>query len=82
MLMTYYIHHRAGIISEVERYRKVRRQYSRTVMVGGISGQMVRLTSATMELLQIQMEAGIVNAEKWILAIAESIRILQEKLTV
>ncbi len=45
MLMTYYIHHRAGIISEVERYRKVRRQYSRTVMIGGTSGQMVRLTS-------------------------------------
>ena len=50
-------------------------------MAGGTSGQMVRLTSATMELLQIQMEAGIVKAEKWILAIAESIRILQEKLT-
>ena len=30
----------------------------------------------------MQMEAGIVNAEKWILAIAESIRIPQEKLTV
>ena len=43
MQMTYYIHHRAGIISEVERYRKVRRQYSGTVMAGGISEQMARL---------------------------------------
>ena len=82
MLMMYYIHHRAGIISEVERYRKVRRQYSVTVMAGGISEQMARLILIIMELPQMQMEAGIVNAEKWILAIAESIRILQEKLTV
>ena len=82
MQKMYYIHHRAGIISEVERYRKARRQYRGTAMAGGISGQMVRLTSVTMELLQIHMEAGIVNAEKWISTIAESIRILQEKLTV
>lgn len=34
---------RAGIISEVERYRKARRQYRGTAMAGGISGQMVRL---------------------------------------
>lgn len=51
-------------------------------MAGGTSEQMARLTSTTMELLQMQMEAGIVNAEKWILTIAESIRILQEKLTI
>ena len=81
MLMMFCTHLRAGTISEKVKYRKVRRQYSGTVMAGGTSGQMVRLTSATMELLQIQMEAGIVKAEKWILAIAESIRILQEKLT-
>lgn len=82
MLMAYYIHHRAGIISEVERYRRVRRPCRGTVMAGGTSEQMARLTSVIMELLQMQMEAGIANAEKWILAIAESIRILQEKLTI
>ena len=64
MQTMYYIHHRDGIISDVVRYRKVRRQYSGTVMAGGISGQTARLTSATMELLQMQMGAGIVNAEK------------------
>ena len=42
MLMTYYIHHRAGIISEVERYRRVRKQYNATAMAGGISEQMAR----------------------------------------
>ena len=33
-------------------------------MAGGTSGQTARLTSATMELLQMQMGDGIVNAEK------------------
>ena len=64
MQMMYYIHHRDGIISEAEKYRKAKKQYSGTVMAGGTSGQTARLISATMELLQIQMEAGIVNAEK------------------
>ena len=41
---------------------------------------MEKLILIIMELPQMQMEAG--NAEKWILAIAESIRIPQEKLTV
>ena len=43
---------------------------------------MEKWISIIMELPQMQMEAGIVNAEKWILAIAESIRILQEKHTI
>lgn len=43
--MMYYILHRDGITSEAAKYKKVRKQYNGTAMVGGISERMARSIS-------------------------------------